>query len=317
MAAALVAGRQLDAFLRALTERRDPIMEHDPVTQHFEQHRTHLQRVAYRMLGSLDEAEDAVQETWLRLNRSDTREVENLGGWLTTVISRLCLDTLRARRTRNLEPTGTDSEASHGPESASDPEQEALLADSVGLAMLVVLETLPPAERVAFVLHDMFAIPFEEIAPIVGRSVPAARQLASRGRRRVHGESPLPERDRKRQREVVDAFLSASRDGDFEALLAVLDPAVVFRADGAASPSGRPTEILGVSGVARAAAAFASRAQFSRAALVNGSVGIIIAPRGRLFAVVHVKVVHDKIAQMELVAEPGRLQTTDVAVLDG
>jgi RNA polymerase sigma-70 factor (ECF subfamily) len=292
-------------------------MEHDPVTQHFEQHRTHLQSVAYRMLGSLDEAEDAVQETWLRLNRSDTREVENLGGWLTTVISRLCLDTLRARRTRNPEPTGTDSETSHGPDGTSDPEQEALLADSVGLAMLVVLETLPPAERVAFVLHDMFAMPFEDIAPIVERSVTATRQLASRGRRRVHGASPLPERDRKRHREVVEAFLAASRDGDFEALLAVLDPGVVFRADGAASPSGRATEILGAGGVARAAAAFSSRAQFSRAALVNGSVGVVIAPLGRLFAVVHVRIVRDKIAEMELIAEAGRLQTTDVAVLDG
>jgi len=291
-------------------------MERD-LTEQFEQYRTHMQRVAYRMLGSLDEAEDAVQEAWLRLNRSDTSAVENLRGWLTTVISRVCLDMLRARRTRNLELTGTDSETSYGPEGGSDPEQEAILADSVGLAMLVVLETLSPAERVAFVLHDMFAIPFEDIAPIVGRSVPGARQLASRGRRRVYGASPLPEHDRKRQREVVDAFLAASRNGDFEALLALLDPEVVFRADGAASPSGRATEILGARGVARSAVAFADRAQFSRAVLVNGSVGIIIAPRGRLFAVVRVRIVRDKIVEMDLISEPGRLQTVDVAVLDG
>jgi RNA polymerase sigma-70 factor (ECF subfamily) len=292
-------------------------MVHDPVTERFEEHRTHMRRVAYRMLGSLDEADDAVQETWLRLNRSDTREVENLGGWLTTVVSRVCLDMLRSRRARNLEPIDADANASRDPEGASDPEQVAQLADSVGLAMLVVLEALPPAERVAFVLHDMFAVPFEDIAPVVGRSVQAARQLASRGRRRVRGASPLPERDRRRQREVVDAFLAASRGGDFDALLAVLDPQVVFRADGAASPTGRATELRGALGVARGAVAFASRAQFSRAALLDGTVGIVVAPLGRLFAVVRVGIVRGRIVEMELIAEPGRLHDFSVAVLDG
>ncbi len=292
-------------------------MAHDPVTERFEEQRAHLRRVAYRILGSLDEAEDAVQETWLRLHRSDTREVGNLEGWLTTVVSRVCLDMLRSRQARSPEPRDASLDASHDPQGPSDPEQEALLADSVGLAMLVVLETLPPAERVAFVLHDMFAVPFGDIAAVVGRSVQAARQLASRGRRRVRGASPLPERDRRRQREVVEAFLAASRGGDFEALLAVLDPEVVFRADGAASASARATELRGASAVARGAVAFASRAQFSRAALVNGSVGIVVAPGGRLFAVVPVRIVGGKIVEMELIAEPARVHDLRVAVLDG
>src|SRR5437870_4175300 len=208
------------------------VSNRDLVTDEFERHRAHLRSVAYRMLGSVSEAEDAVQEAWLRLNRSDTRAVDNLGAWLTTVVGRVCLDMLRARRARREDYVGTWlPEPIVSVETADDPEQEALLADSVGLALLVVLETLAPAERLAFVLHDMFGVSFEEIAPIVGRSPAASRQLASRARRRVQGAAPSPDGDLAAQREVVDAFLAASRAGDFEGLLAVLDPDVVFRVE--------------------------------------------------------------------------------------
>ena len=214
--------------------------EHDWLAERFEENRTHLRAVAYRMLGSLSEADDAVQESWLRLSRSDTSGVENLGGWLTTVVARVCLDMLRSRKSRREEPLDVHvPEPIVSREAGTDPEHEALLADSVGLALLVVLETLAPAERLAFVLHDMFAVPFDEIAPIVGRSPAAARQLASRARRRVQGcGRALPDADLTRQREVVDAFLAAARGGDFDALLAVLDPDVVLRADRAAVPAG-------------------------------------------------------------------------------
>jgi RNA polymerase sigma factor (sigma-70 family) len=269
------------------------------------------------MLGSLSEAEDAVQEAWLRMNRSDMSGVDNLGGWLTTVVARLCLDVLRARKSHQEEPVGTQMpEPVEGAERRSDPEKEALLADSVGLALLVVLDTLPPGERVAYVLHDMFSMPFEEIAPIVGRTPDAARQLASRGRRRVHGNTTVPASDRIRQRQVVDAFLAASRGGDFEALVAVLDPDVVFRADAGASPSGAPSEIRGARVVARGAVTFASRGQVSRPALVNGAVGMIVAPEGRLFAVLCLEFAGDKILDMEMVTDPARLRKMDVAVLD-
>src|ERR687886_1071046 len=233
--------------------------EHDFLAQRFEENRTHLRAVAYRMLGSISEAEDAVQEAWLRLSRSETSDIQNLGGWLTTVVARLCLNTLRSRRSRREvpleEPLGEppsvrvpDPIVSHA--DGVDPEREALLADSVGLALLMVLETLSPAERLAFVLHDMFAVPFEEIAPIVGRSEVAARQLASRARRRLRGAAPVPDADLSRQREVVDAFLVASRDGDFDALLAVLDSDVVLRADTGVVRAGLSREVRGAAVVA-------------------------------------------------------------------
>ena len=239
--------------------------EHDWLADRFEEHRGHLRAVAYRMLGSLSEADDAVQESWLRLSRADTSDVENLGGWLTTVVGRVCLDMLRSRTSRREEPLGA-----HVPQRAvsradgSDPEHEALLADSVGLALLVVLETLAPAERLAFVLHDMFAVPFDEIAPIVGRSPEAARQLASRARRRVRGVGGregadlVPNVDLTRQRDVVDAFLTAARGGDFEALLAVLDPDVVLRFDRAALPTGASRETHGAAAVARSCLLYTS-----------------------------------------------------------
>ena len=253
--------------------------EHEWLAERFEANRTHLRAVAYRMLGSLSEADDAVQEAWLRLSRSDTSGVENLGGWLTTVVARVCLDMLRSRKSRREEPLGA-----HVPdpivsrEDGIDPEHEALLADSVGLALLVVLETLAPAERLAFVLHDMFAVPFDEIAPIVGRSPTAARQLASRARRRVQGAATVPDADLTRQREVVDAFLAASRGGDFDALLAVLDPDVVLRADRAAVQAGASREVRGAAAVAKT---FSGRARFAQPALVNGAVGAVWAPGGR------------------------------------
>ena len=229
----------------------------------FEANRAHLRAVAYRMLGSTSEVDDAVQETWLRLSRSDTSTVENLGGWLTTVVARVCLDMLRARKSRREEPMGP-----HVPEPAADEhERDTEMADSVGAALLVVLETLAPAERLAFVLHDMFAVPFEEIAPIVGRTPAAARQLASRARRRVQGTPPAPDADFSRQKQIVDAFLAASRGGDFEGLLAVLDPEIVFRADQAAQRLGALAEIRGAAAVAQT---FKGRAQGAKPALVDG-----------------------------------------------
>src|SRR3989442_2592774 len=239
----------------------------------FEENRTHLKAVAYRMLGSVSEAEAAVQDAWLRLSRSDTSGVENIDGWLTTIVARVCLDMLRSRKARREEPLGAQApEMIVSREEGVDPEREALLADSVGLALLVVLETLAPAERVAFVLHDMFDLPFDEIAPIVGRSPTAARQLASRARRRVQGAAAVPEPDLTRERQVVDAFLAASRGGDFEALLAVLDPDVVLRADAAAVQMGAAAEVHGAKAVADT---FKRRAQAAPPALVNGAAGLV------------------------------------------
>src|SRR6266852_2902561 len=233
--------------------------EHEWLAEEFEANRTRLRAVAYRMLGSLSEADDAVQESWLHLSRSDTSGIENLGGWLTTVVARICLDMLRARNSRREESLeAAVSESIESREEGIDPEQEALLADSVGLALLVVLGTLDPAERLAFVLHDIFAVPFDEIAPIVGRSPTAARQLASRARRRVRGAATVPDAELSRQREVVDAFLAAARGGEFDALLALLDPDVVFRADRAAVAAGSSGEVRGASAVARL---FSGRAQ--------------------------------------------------------
>src|SRR5215210_7851363 len=246
--------------------------ESELLVERFEADRARLKAVAYRMLGSLEEADDAVQEAWLRLSRSDTSSVQNLGGWLTTVVGRVCLDMLRSRKTRREVPPRLP-EPIVSREGGIDPEQEALLADSVGLALLVVLETLTPAERLAFVLHDTFGVPFDEIAPIVGRSPAASRQLASRARRRVRGEATVPDADTSRHREVVDAFLAASRDVDLGALLAVLDPDVVLRADPGAAGTSR--EVRGARAVAEQARAFSRLGQFSRRALVNGVAGIV------------------------------------------
>jgi RNA polymerase sigma-70 factor (ECF subfamily) len=289
--------------------------ERDWQAEQFEAHRTHLRAVGYRMLGSLSEAEDAVQEAWLRLSRSDTSGVENLGGWLTTVVARVCLDMLRARKARREEALDADvPEPIASRKGGTDPEQEALLADSVGLALLVILETLAPAERLAFVLHDMFAVPFEDIAPIVGRSPTAARQLASRARRRVQGGATVPEADRTRQREVVEAFLAAARGGDFQGLLAVLDPDVVLRADRTAVSRGASTDVHGARAVAEGA--LAHRARFARPVLVNGAVGVVVAPRGRLLMVLRFTVKGGKIAEIDVIGDPARLRQFDLAVLD-
>jgi RNA polymerase sigma factor (sigma-70 family) len=291
--------------------------ERDHLAQRFEENRTHLRAVAYRMLGSVSEADDAVQEAWLRLSRSEARDVENLRAWLTTVVGRVCLDMLRSRRSRHEEPLGPRVpeplvSAADGP----DPEHEALLADSVGLALLVVLETLTPAERLAFVLHDMFAVPFDEIAPIVGRSPAAARQLASRARRRVQGARATPDADLARQREVVDAFLAAARGGDFEALLAMLDPDVVLRVDRGAMPGARFREIRGAQAVVEQARGGARLAASARPALVNGAAGFVVAPRGRAIAVGGVTVAHGKIVEIDLFADPARLRDLELTVLE-
>src|SRR5918992_813974 len=296
--------------------------EREWLAERFEANRTHLRAVAYRMLGSVSEADDAVQESWLRLSRFDATKVENLGGWLTTVVARICLNVLRSRKARREEAFGPHvPEPIVSREDGVDPEHEALLADSVGLALLVVLETLGPAERLAFVLHDMFAVPFDEIAPIVGRSPDAARQLASRARRRVHGtggregESVAPRSDLTRQREVVDAFLAAARGGDFDALLAVLDPDVVLRSDRAARRPGVPAEVRGAATVAQQAVR--GRARAAQPALVNGAVGVIVAPRGRLLMVLDFTIRDGKIVAIDAIADPERLRQLDLAVLDG
>src|SRR5215216_7196813 len=295
--------------------------ERDWLANRFEEHRPRLRAVAYRMLGSPSEA---VQEAWLRLDRSDSGGVENLGGWLTTVVGRVCLNMLRSRgsmRERFLdEPWGETSDARMPDpvvdrEDGIDPEHQALLADGIGLAMLVVLETLTPAERIAFVLHDTFGLPFEEIAPIVGRSPAAARQLASRARRRVRGEATLPAADPARQREVVDAFLVASRDGELGALLAVLDPDVVLRADPGAAGASR--EVRGAHAVAEQARAFSRLGQFSRRALVNGVAGIVSrASGGPTFSVMGFTVARGKITEIDILADPERLRLLDLAFLD-
>jgi RNA polymerase sigma factor (sigma-70 family) len=292
--------------------------DRDWLAERFEQHRPHLRAVAYRMLGSLGEAEDAVQEAWLRLSRADTGGVQNLGGWLTTVVGRVCLDMLRARRARPEQPVGAYvPEPIVSREDGVDPEHEALLADSVGLALLVVLETLAPPERLAFVLHDMFAVPFDEIAPIVGRSPAAARQLASRARRRVRGQTPVPDTDLARQREVVDAFVAAAREGDFDALLAVLDPDVVLRADRGAVPAGASMIVRGARAVAENARSFAHLGPFGRPALVNGAAGMVVAPNGRPFAVMGFTVADGRIVEIDVLADPARVKRLDLTVLDG
>jgi RNA polymerase sigma-70 factor (ECF subfamily) len=288
------------------------------LAERFEEHRGHLRKVAYRMLGSVSEADDAVQETWLRLSRSDTSDVENLGGWLTTVTARVCLNMLRSRRTRREESLDVRvPEPIVDPADGLDPEHEALLADSVGLAMLVVLETLQPAERLAFVLHDMFAVPFDEIAPMVGRSPTAARQLASRARRRVQGEAPAPDADLARQRKVVDAFFAAARDGDFEALVAVLDPDVVLRADAGVRGPEVSAVVHGAREVASRAIRFSRLSPYVRPALINGAAGVVVAPEGRVFAVMGFTVRGGRIVAIDALSDPERVREIDLTVLEG
>ncbi|MCW2685214.1 MAG: polymerase, sigma subunit, family [Mycobacterium sp.] len=285
-------------------------MEERPPTPRFEEHRPHLRAVAHRMLGSLSEADDAVQEGWLRMDRTDISDVRNLRGWLTTVVARVCLDMLRARGARREEPLAAAPVDVDG----VDPEQEALLADSVGVALLVVLQTLSPAERLAFVLHDMFDLPFAEIAPIVGRSENTAAQLAARARRRVRGKTPEPTTDFVRQRQLVDAFLAAARNGDFDSLLAVLDGDVVLHVDAAAA--GTATTVSGAQAVAAAAHRFSDNGRFAETALVDGAVGIVVAPKGRLQIVLRFGVEGDRIAAIDIDADPERLRRFSFAVLD-
>src|SRR5215207_4533931 len=288
--------------------------ERDWLAERFEEHRTHLRAVAYRMLGSLSEADDAVQEAWLRLNRTDASELENLGGWLTTVVARISLNMLRSRKVRREE-----SLAERLPDplvdrsDGIDPEHEALLADSVGLALLVVLETLSPPERLAFVLHDIFAVPFDEIAPIVDRSPEAARQLASRARRRVRAERTVPDADLETQREVVDAFLAAARDGDFDRLVAVLDPDIVLRADLGAAGS---REVRGAAAVIGQAMTYAQLGLVMKPALINGAVGLVTTRDGQPFSVGGFTVRDGRIVEMDWLADPERLSQLDMTILD-
>jgi RNA polymerase sigma factor (sigma-70 family) len=292
--------------------------EQDWLAQRFEEHRRRLRAVAYRMLGSTSEADDAVQEAWLRLSRSRPGEIENLSGWLTTVVARVSLNMLRSRAVRREEPL-----SEHLPDpivdraDGVDPEHEALLADSVGLALLVVLETLNPPERLAFVLHDMFGVPFEDIAPLIDRSPQAARQLASRARRRVRAQPITPDVDVSAQREVVEAFLAAARGGDFDALVATLDPDVVLRADGGAALAAVSGEVRGALNVARQAATWSRVDLTMHPALVNGAAGVVATRKGAVFAIAAVIVRHGKIVEMDFLADPERLARLDLTFLDG
>lgn len=284
--------------------------EQELLAGQFEQHRAHLRAVAIRMLGMQDEADDAVQEAWLRVSRADSHEIDNLGGWLTTVVARVCLDVLRSRNARREEPLAADeSERPLEQGKEPSPEDDAVLADSVGMAMQVVLERLPPAERVAFVLHDMFDLTFDEIAPIVGRSAVAARQLASRARHRVRGTPPSPPADRDRHRQIAEAFLAASRNADIEGLMAVLDPDVAFRADAAAMKLGGDQRLRGAAAVAKA---FSGRAQAARAALINDAVGFIVDPRGKLLLILALTFEGDRITEIEAVADRASLAELDL-----
>ena len=290
--------------------------EHDWLVEQFEAERPNLRAVAYRLLGSLPEAEDAVQESWLRLSRSDTSGVANLGGWLMTVVARICLDMLRSRKSRREQSLDAlETEPITREPGSINPEEEAELSDSVGLALLVVLETLTPHERLAFVLHDIFAVPFEEIAPIVEREVAATRQLASRARRRIRGGARAADTDLIASREVVDAFLAASRAGNFEALLALLDPDVVYRADSAAQPSGASRVVRGATAVGRQARVFLRLAKFAQPALVNGAVGIVVAPYGRLRYAAQLTITGGKITQIHVMADPAVLRQLHLSAL--
>ena len=286
------------------------------LAEEFEKHRAYLRAVAYRMLGSASEAEDAVQESWIRLARIDASAVENLRGWLTTVIARVCLDMLRTRTSRR-----EDSLETHVPDPVvsradADPESGAMLADSVGLALLVVLETLEPAERLAFVLHDVFGMTFDEIAPIVDRSVVAARQLASRARRRVQGQAPASDADLRQQRRVVDAFLAAAQEGDFERLVAVLDPEIVLRADGGAI-KGMSRLVRGAQAVTAQAATFSKVALTTQVVLVNGNIGLVCRlPDGRLFSVIGFTIADGKVVEMDILADPDRLNRLDLSSIE-
>jgi RNA polymerase sigma factor (sigma-70 family) len=289
--------------------------ERDWLAERFEEHRTRLRAVAYRMLGSLAEADDAVQEAWLRLSRTDASRVENLGGWLTTVVARVSLNMLRTRDRRREQPFDVRvPEPIVDRADGADPEHEALLADSVGLALLVVLETLSPPERLAFVLHDMFGVPFGEIAPIVGRSPDAARQLASRARRRVRAESTLPDADLDEQREVVEAFLAAAREGDFDRLVSVLDPDVVLRAD--FGPERRSRELRGAEVVAGQAMSYSRIGLLIRPAMINGTFGLVATQDGEPFSIGAFTVRNGKIAELDFLADPERLARLDLTILD-
>ncbi|MEV4872784.1 sigma-70 family RNA polymerase sigma factor [Streptomyces syringium] len=295
--------------------------EKDLLARRFEEHRPHLRAVAYRMLGSLGDVDDAVQETWLRLSRSDVTGVENLGGWLTTVTGRVCLDMLRSRTTRRESPLHDDDGQIRLPDpvvsgpDGLDPEQEILLADSVGIALLVVLETLAPAERLAFVLHDMFAVPFDEIAPVLGRTAASTRQLASRARRRVQGAAPAPDTGLAHRRRIVDAFLAAARGGDFDALVSVLDPEIVARSDGGTL---RPGVIRrGAAEVASQAITFARFAEAAHPALVNGTPGVVAVAEGRAISVMAFTVQGDRITTLDILTDPERLARIDLSVLGG
>jgi RNA polymerase sigma factor (sigma-70 family) len=283
------------------------------LAEQFEANRAHLRKVAHRMLGSVSDADDAVQQSWLRISRADARDVENLSGWLTTIVGRVCLDMLRTRKIRGEEALGP-----HIPEplDAHDPEHDSLIAESIGLALLVILEKLSPAERTAYVLHDMFDLPFDQIAPIVGRSTEAARQLASRARRRVQGGDIVPDPDRARQREIVEAFLLAARTRDFDALIAVLDPDVVLRADQAAARSEAPIEVRGASAVARGALSYSGRAASSHLLLVNGAIGTAWFQDGRLAVVSTLSVENGKVVSIDIIADPERLRGLDLGLLD-
>jgi len=286
------------------------------LAERFEENRNRLRAVAYRMLGSLGEAEDAVQEVWLRLSRSDAGRIENLGGWLTTVVARVCLDVLRSRKSRGEKPLGTPPQEPTRKEGAgSNPEQEAILADSVGLALLVVLDRLAPAERVAFVLHDLFGLSFEEIATIVERSPTATRQLASRARRRVRGVAQAPSASISQQQEVIDAFLTALRAGDVEGLLAVLDPDLIVRVDGAAARAGVPQEVRGAQNWAKGAVAFARFIRPATVCIVDGTVGAVWAPGGYLQRALKCMIANGKITQVEIIADAARLAQLEIAVL--
>jgi RNA polymerase sigma factor (sigma-70 family) len=291
------------------------MQEQDWLAQSFEEHRTHLKSVAYRMLGSLSEADDAVQEAWVRLSRNET-EIDNLGAWLTTVVSRVCLNILRSRKARREEPDGPRvPDPIVDPEDGSNPEHEAILADSVGLALFVVLEKLDPAERLAFVLHDIFAVPFNEIAPIVDRSPDATRQLASRARRRVRG-APVPDTDLEAQREVVDAFFAASRDGDFERLLSVLDPDVVLHADRGAFPPGASQELHGAEAIANQAQMYSRLDLDVQPALVNGGPGVVVTRGGELYSVGGFTVRGGRIVEIDFLADPERLSQLELTIID-
>jgi RNA polymerase sigma-70 factor (ECF subfamily) len=285
----------------------------------FEEHRPHVRAVAYRMLGSVSEAEDAVQEAWIRLSRTDIRAVENLRGWLTTVVARVCLDMLRTRASRREDPLDV-----HVPDpiiraigrESEGPESDAMLADSVGLALLVVLEKLEPAERLAFVLHDVFGMTFDEIAPVVDRSAVATRQLASRARRRVQGQTPSPDTDLRKQRRVVDAFLAAAQNGDFDALVAVLDPAIVLRAD-AGAIKGLSRVVRGAQAVAAQATTFSQHGVSSQMVLVNGNLGVVSRlPNGRLLSVTAFTIADGRIVEMDILADPERLGRLDLSAID-